>query len=98
MAAYAGFVFLDPAHASALAEQVRVRSTPTSPATEHLTPRELEVLGMLADGLGNREIASRLGVSDHTVKYHISSILDKLGAATRTEAVTVGLRMGLILL
>ena len=53
---------------------------------------------MLAEGLGNREIADRLGVSGHTIKYHISSILDKLGASTRTEAVTTGLRMGLILL
>ena len=53
---------------------------------------------MLAEGLPNREIADRLGVSEHTIKFHISSILDKLGAATRTEAVTLGLRMGLILL
>jgi len=53
---------------------------------------------MLAEGLGNRQIADRLGVSDHTIKFHISSILDKLGAATRTEAVTLGLRTGLILL
>jgi DNA-binding NarL/FixJ family response regulator len=53
---------------------------------------------MLAEGLGNREMASRLGISDHTVKFHVSSILDKLGAASRTEAVTLGIRMGLILL
>ncbi len=53
---------------------------------------------MLAEGLANREIADRLGVSDHTIKFHISSILDKLGASTRTEAVTLGLRMGLIVL
>jgi DNA-binding NarL/FixJ family response regulator len=53
---------------------------------------------MLAEGLGNREMASRLGISDHTVKFHISSILDKLGAATRTEAVTMGIRRGIILL
>lgn len=98
LAAYAGFVFLDPACARDLAQQVRVPLPASGPASEHLTPRELEVLGMLAEGLGNREIAGRLGVSDHTVKFHISSILDKLGAATRTEAVTLGLRMGLILL
>ena len=97
-AAYAGFVFLDPAYARDLAQQVRAPLPPSGPANEHLTPRELEVLGMLAEGLGNREIAGRLGVSDHTVKFHISSILDKLGAATRTEAVTLGLRLGLILL
>src|SRR5712692_7119691 len=63
-----------------------------------LTPREVEVLRMLAEGLGNRQMAQRLGISDHTVKFHISSILDKLGASTRTEAVTMGIRMGLILL
>lgn len=98
IAAYAGFVFLDPACARDLAQQVRAPIPPSGAANEHLTPRELEVLGMLAEGLGNREIAGRLGVSDHTVKFHISSILDKLGAATRTEAVTLGLRLGLILL
>jgi DNA-binding NarL/FixJ family response regulator len=65
---------------------------------DDLTPREIEVLRMLAEGLGNREMASRLGISDHTVKFHISSILDKLGASTRTEAVTMGIRMGIILL
>jgi DNA-binding NarL/FixJ family response regulator len=98
IAAYAGFVYLDPACARDLAQQVRAPLLPSNPANEHLTPRELEVLGMLAEGLGNREIAGRLGVSDHTVKFHISSILEKLGAATRTEAVTLGLRLGLILL
>jgi DNA-binding NarL/FixJ family response regulator len=53
---------------------------------------------MLAEGQGNREMASRLGISDHTVKFHVSSILEKLGAETRTEAVTIGIRMGVILL
>ena len=96
-AVYAGFVLLDPAVGTEMAEQIRGR-TQVDSSSESLTPRELEVLAMLAEGLGNREIASRLGVSDHTIKYHISSILDKLGASTRTEAVTTGLRMGLILL
>jgi DNA-binding NarL/FixJ family response regulator len=63
---------------------------------ESLTPRESEVLQLLADGLGNREIASRLGISEHTIKFHIRSILGKLGAASRTEAVSRGLRSGLI--
>jgi DNA-binding NarL/FixJ family response regulator len=53
---------------------------------------------MMAEGLGNKEIAARLTISDHTVKFHISSILAKLGASTRTEAVTIGIRRGLILL
>jgi two-component system, NarL family, response regulator YdfI len=64
--------------------------------TEQLTPREAEVLRLLADGLGNREIAAKLNVSEHTIKFHIRSILGKLGAASRTEAVTRGLRSGLI--
>lgn len=63
-----------------------------------LTARELEVLQMLAGGLGNKTIAKRLGISTHTVKYHVGSIMTKLSAASRTEAVTVGIRRGLILL
>jgi DNA-binding NarL/FixJ family response regulator len=65
---------------------------------EPLTPREVEVLGMLAEGLGNKEIASRLRISEHTVKFHVSSIFAKLGASSRTEAVTQGIRRGLIML
>jgi DNA-binding NarL/FixJ family response regulator len=65
-------------------------------ALEPLTPREGEVLRLLADGLGNKEIALRLSISEHTIKFHIRSILGKLGAASRTEAVTRGLRSGLI--
>jgi DNA-binding NarL/FixJ family response regulator len=53
---------------------------------------------MMAQGLGNKEIASQLGISDHTVKFHISSIFAKLGASSRTEAVTVGIRQGLIMI
>ena len=63
---------------------------------EPLTPREGEVLQLLADGLGNKEIALKLNISEHTIKFHIRSILGKLGAASRTEAVTRGLRSGLI--
>lgn len=64
--------------------------------SEEITSRETDVLKMLAEGLVNKEIAARLGISEHTVKFHISSILDKLGASTRTEAVTLGIRRGLI--
>jgi len=64
--------------------------------TEALTPREGEVLRLLADGSGNKEIAARLNISEHTIKFHIRSILGKLGAASRTEAVARGLRSGLI--
>ena len=62
-----------------------------------LTPREIEVLRMIAEGLGNKEIASKLKISDHTVKFHISSIFAKLGASNRAEAVTLGIRLGVIM-
>lgn len=68
------------------------------PLGEPLTARESEILALLADGAGNKEIASRLHISEHTVKFHVSSILAKLGAATRTEAVGRGYREGLIVL
>jgi DNA-binding NarL/FixJ family response regulator len=68
------------------------------PPGEPLTPRESIVLGLLADGAGNKEIASRLRISEHTVKFHVSSILSKLGAATRTEAVARGYKEGLIMI
>jgi DNA-binding NarL/FixJ family response regulator len=63
---------------------------------EPLTPREMDVLEMLAEGLSNKMIAHRLSISDHTAKFHVNSILAKLNAGTRTEAVTRGIRLGLI--
>jgi DNA-binding NarL/FixJ family response regulator len=65
---------------------------------ETLTPREVEVLELLAEGLANKAIAERLGISDQTVKFHIASIAGKLGAANRTDAVRRGVRRGLITL
>ena len=65
---------------------------------EALTARESEVLTLLAGGAGNKEIAARLGISEHTVKFHVSSVLAKLGASTRTEAVSRGYREGLIVI
>ena len=65
---------------------------------EPLTPRESEVMQMLASGLANKEIAAKLAISEHTVKFHVASILGKLGAASRTEAVALGIRHGLVLL
>jgi DNA-binding NarL/FixJ family response regulator len=65
---------------------------------EQLTPRESEVLGLLAQGLPNKQIALELEISEHTVKFHISSIYTKLNATNRTEAVRLGLRLGLIAL
>src|SRR6185437_11328277 len=71
----------------------RTREASTqSDSPEELTGREQQVLAMMADGLGNKEIAARLGISTHTVKFHISSILGKLGADSRTEAVSIGVR------
>ena len=63
-----------------------------------LTARELEVLRMIADGAANKAIAWKLGISEHTVKFHVASILGKLHAGSRTEAVTMGIRQGLVLL
>lgn len=98
-AAGSGLVLLDPDVTRELASQTRAGSREISPDSfEELTAREVEVLRLMAEGFGNKEIASRLGISDHTVKFHISSILAKLGASSRTEAVTQGIRMGLVLL
>ncbi|MBE9011751.1 response regulator transcription factor, partial [Pseudanabaenaceae cyanobacterium LEGE 13415] len=63
-----------------------------------LTPREIEVLKMLAEGLGNKAIAQHLNLSEHTVKFHISSIFSKLDVSSRTEAVILGAKQGWILL
>lgn len=65
---------------------------------EPLTDREIEVLQLLSQGLANKQIAAALGISEHTVKFHISGIYAKLGAASRTEAVRQGVRQGLIIL
>ncbi len=69
---------------------------PVEEIVEPLTPREMDVLEMLAEGLSNKMIAHRLSISDHTAKFHVNSILAKLNAGTRTEAVTRGIRLGLI--
>jgi two-component system, NarL family, response regulator YdfI len=68
------------------------------PSVHILTPREIEVLVQIGAGLANKAIAQTLHISDHTVKFHISSIFQKLHVSTRTEAVTAGIRLGLILL
>jgi DNA-binding NarL/FixJ family response regulator len=97
-AAAAGLVILHPANVDSLLAMVPAASrVAPGPAMEALTPREIEVLAMLAEGEGNKQIARRLGISEHTVKFHVGSILAKLGAASRTEAVTLGVRQGLIM-
>jgi two-component system, NarL family, response regulator YdfI len=65
---------------------------------EALTPRETEVLQLVADGLPNKEIAAALHISEHTVKFHLSTIFSKLGAASRTEAVAIGIRHGILMI
>ncbi len=98
-AVHQGFTLLETAAAVELVSRVAApRQDSEAPALDELTPRELQVLSLLAEGKANKEISSALEISEHTVKFHISSILDKLRVATRTEAVTTALRAGLILL
>jgi DNA-binding NarL/FixJ family response regulator len=85
----AGFVVVDPS----LAAEPEAEG-----AIEPLTARERDVFAMLANGLGNRAIAQRLGISENTVKYHLNAIYGKLGVATRGEAVAAGARAGLVML
>jgi DNA-binding NarL/FixJ family response regulator len=65
---------------------------------EPLTPREIEVLRAMAEGLANKEIAARLGISENTIKFHVASVMGKLGAGSRTEAVMLGIRHGIVLI
>ena len=95
-ASAAGMAVVDPRELENWLAQTA--SVPISSEAHTLTARELEVLRMMAEGAVNKAIAWKLGISDHTVKFHVASILGKLNAATRTEAVTIGVRKGLILL
>jgi DNA-binding NarL/FixJ family response regulator len=93
----AGLVVLD----RSLAAELAGASPATSEAaagSESLTPREREVLQLMAEGLPNKAIARKLGISLHTAKFHVASILGKLDAGSRTEAVAAGARRGLVLL
>jgi DNA-binding NarL/FixJ family response regulator len=93
-----GLLVLHPSHASELVPAESASPRALDELAESLTRRELEVLQMLAAGLSNKEIAARLKISDHTVKFHVASILGKLGASSRTEAVSLGIRRGIVLL
>jgi two-component system nitrate/nitrite response regulator NarL len=90
-----GLVVIDPILASAILSS---REQPATGLVEELTPRELEVLQLLAEGLSNKVIARRLEISEHTVKFHVNAILGKLGVQSRTEAVVHASRLGLIIL
>lgn len=98
-AAAAGLAVLTPADLQALLPAaLRAERARSSGSDEALTPREREVFTMLAEGAGNKTIAWRLKISEHTVKFHVASIMSKLNATSRTEAVALGIRKGLILL
>jgi DNA-binding NarL/FixJ family response regulator len=91
----AGLAVLPPeALRAAQPRALRSSAGPTAP----LTPREIEILALLAEGLGNKVAAARLGISEHTVKTHVESLFAKLGVSSRTEAVMTGARLGLIML
>jgi DNA-binding NarL/FixJ family response regulator len=94
-AAANGLAVLDPRELEAL-----LAALPPHPANGNppLTARELEVLRMMAEGDANKAIAWKLNISEHTAKFHVASILSKLNANTRTEAATMGIRKGLVLL
>jgi DNA-binding NarL/FixJ family response regulator len=94
-AARAGLVLLHP---DVFRSSPPALSTSRGEPEMALTPREVEILEMMAEGMSNRSIAARLKISRYTVKFHVASVLAKLGAATRTEAVTLGVRHGLIVL
>jgi len=96
-AAAAGLIVMHPTEVGAM-YALTSASHPLAELPEPLTRRENEVLQTLASGLANKEIAARFAISEHTVKFHVASILGKLGAGSRTEAVTLGIRRGLVLL
>ena len=92
-AAAAGLIVLDPTVAGATGVHAHARSNENA---EALTAREREVLLLVAEGLPNKAIARELGISEHTAKFHVGSLLGKLGAASRTEAVTLATRRGIL--
>ena len=92
---HTGGSLLQPVVASRLLERFS-EAVPLMAAPEQLTPRELEVLAWVAQGHPNKEIAERLAISQRTVKFHVSSIMGKMGAANRTEAVALAVQHGLI--
>jgi DNA-binding NarL/FixJ family response regulator len=95
-AAAAGLTAIGPDQLDLLLPTASAGLSDEEPAIESLSAREIEVLALMARGLANKNIADRLHISEHTVKFHVSSILAKFGAASRTEAVTRGLKDGLL--
>lgn len=103
IAAAAGLVALGPELKAVLHKELNAQRSTSRPRVTDgrggvLSSRELEVLRMMADGLANKQIAARLGISEHTVKFHVGSVFTKIGASTRAEAVMIGARRGLVIL
>jgi DNA-binding NarL/FixJ family response regulator len=96
-AAAAGLIALSPGSALDLHNATHSNLPHSSEWIQPLTPRELQILRMLSEGAANRSIAAQLQISEHTAKFHVGQILAKLGAESRTEAVTIGIRQGLIM-
>lgn len=96
-AVVAGLIVVHPEGVEALLSP-STRPRATDATGETLTLREAEVLNIIAEGAGNKEIAARLGISEHTVKFHVASIFTKLNAGSRTEAVAIGVRRGLLMI
>jgi DNA-binding NarL/FixJ family response regulator len=101
-AAHSGIITLHPQITAALLETLRAQENAREDETsaqdliEPLSERELDVLRLMTRGLANKQIAAELFITEHTVKFHIRAILGKLGAANRTEAVTLGLQKGIV--
>jgi DNA-binding NarL/FixJ family response regulator len=91
----AGLVVIDEPLSEAV---LRPPPAPHVPLVEPLTPREMQVLQLVAEGLTNRGIGQRLGISEHTAKFHVNAILGKLGAQSRGEAVALAARLGILVL
>lgn len=93
-----GLVVITPAVADMLRAEPPLTANQPDPLVDALTPRELQVINLIAEGLPNKNIATKLGISEHTVKFHVNAILTKLNAQSRTEAVVRATRLGLIAL
>jgi len=92
-----GLIALSPEHFDRLNSQPIPDNNPVSDSPVNLTARELEVLTLLSDGLANKQISLELEISEHTVKFHVSSIYQKLNVSNRAEAVRLGIQLGLIM-
>lgn len=91
-----GLTVMDTALASSLVPNQPVRAADATKGRGELTERERQVVQLLSEGLSNKLIADRLGISDHTAKFHVNGVMMKLGSSTRTEAVVEAMRRGLI--